>query len=199
MARPRTFAREQVLTAATELFWRRGFHATSAEELCQATGLGRSSLYNTFGSKGALFAECLARYLDTTAQAAAEVMAKKGDAVARIEAYLTKVVLEEAERSSTGAPSGCLAVNSVAELAGDTENAAFLEQVARDTDARLRLLTDLLRAGQAAGEVTAEVPAEGLAAYVNASVAGLRISAQGGAPLARLADIVQASTRALRP
>ncbi|PKV91344.1 TetR family transcriptional regulator [Amycolatopsis echigonensis] len=199
MARPRTFDREQVLTAATDLFWRRGFHATSAEELCQVTGLGRSSLYNTFGSKGALFAECLARYLDATAQATAEVIARKGGAVARIEAYLTNVVLEEAERSSAGAPSGCLAVNSVAELAGDTENVEFLEQVARDTEARLRLLTDLLRAGQAAGEVTAEVPAEGLAAYVNASVAGLRISAQGGAPLARLADIVQAATRALRP
>jgi len=199
MARPRTFDREQVLTAATELFWRRGFHATSAEELCQATGLGRSSLYNTFGSKGELFAECLARYLDTTAQATAAVIAKKGNAVARVEAYLTKLVIEEAERSSIGAPSGCLAVNAVAELAGDTENIAFLEQVGRDTEARLRLLTDLLRAGQAAGEVTADVPAEGLAAYVNASVAGLRISAQGGAPLARLADIVQAVTRALRP
>ena len=199
MARPRTFDREQVLTAATELFWRRGFHATSAEELCQATGLGRSSLYNTFGSKGELFSECLARYLDTTAQATAEVIAKKGNAVARIDAYLTKLVIEEAERSSIGAPSGCLAVNAVAELAGDTENTEFLEQVSRDTETRLRLLADLLRAGQAAGEVTTDVPAEGLAAYVNASVAGLRISAQGRAPLARLADIVQATTRALRP
>ena len=67
MARPRAFGREQVLTAATDLFLAAGL---SRDQRRRAVpGNGRSSLYNTFGSKGALFAECLARHLDATVQA----------------------------------------------------------------------------------------------------------------------------------
>ncbi len=200
MARPRTFDRERVVDAATAQFWRHGLHATSAEDLCRVTGLGRSSLYNTFGSKDALFAECLDGYLDSALALATEVVTdRERDAVDRIEALLLLIASEEAERRSADAPRGCLAVNSVAELAHDQDRAANLKRIQNDTETRLRLLADVLRAGQAAGEVTEEVTPEGLAAFVNAAIAGLRISSQGGAPAERLREIVHATARALRP
>ncbi|CAM5616019.1 TetR/AcrR family transcriptional regulator OS=Streptomyces alboniger OX=132473 GN=CP975_28210 PE=4 SV=1 [Streptomyces alboniger] len=64
MARPRTFDEERALDAAMHAFWVKGYEATSTQDLCEATGLGRSSIYNTFSSKHALFRRALARYMD---------------------------------------------------------------------------------------------------------------------------------------
>jgi AcrR family transcriptional regulator len=198
MARPRNFDRQRVVEAATAQFWRHGFHATSAEDLCQVTGLGRSSLYNTFGSKDELFAECLDWYLDTKLDVVAERMAEpERSALGRVEGLLLLVAAEELRRGP--APRGCLAVNSVAEFAADDEHAGDLKRIRRDTEARLRMLADALRVGQAAGEVTDDVTAEGLAAFVNATIAGLRISSQGGVRGERLREIVHAAVRALKP
>jgi AcrR family transcriptional regulator len=200
MARPLSFRRERVVEAATRTFLRHGLHATSAEDLCQATGLGRSSLYNSFGSKHGLFAECLGDYLSRTRETAEAIL---GDADLpirdRIEALLRFIAAEEAGRVAAGEPRGCLAVNTVAELADDPEYAGSMRRVDEDTAARLRLLADTLRVGQAAGEITDAVSAEGLAAFVNASIAGLRITSQGGTAADRLDDIVATAVRALKP
>ena len=56
MARPREFDEEQALLAAMQVFWRKGYDGTSIPDLLEATGLSRSSLYETFGDKAALFA-----------------------------------------------------------------------------------------------------------------------------------------------
>ena len=62
MARPREFDEEEVLDRALDVFWRRGYGATSVEDLTAATGLGRGSLYAAFGDKETLFLTCLRRY-----------------------------------------------------------------------------------------------------------------------------------------
>lgn len=200
MARPRSFEREQVIEAAVSQFQRAGLHATSAEDLCRATGLGRSSLYNTFGSKDELFAQCLDAYLDRTLARTAEVVGDTArGTLERIEILLRRVAAEESERAASGAPRGCLAVNTVTELADDPAYESSVERIGRDTAARLELLATVLRAGQAAGEVTASISAEGLAAFVNSAVAGLRVSSQGRVAAAWSEEIIAATLRALRP
>lgn len=200
MARPLTFERDHVVEAATRTFLRHGLHATSAEDLCQATGLGRSSLYNSFGSKDALFAECLGAYLTRTRERGEAILGDTARPVRdRIATLLRLIASEEAERVSAGEPRGCLAVNTVAELADDAEHVESMRRVDEDTAARLHLLADVLRVGQAAGEITDQVSAEGLAAFVNASIAGLRITSQGGTASDRLEDIVATTLRALDP
>lgn len=62
MPRPKEFDRDQVLDLATDLFWRRGYEATSIGELVEALGIGRQSLYDTFGDKHALYLAALDRY-----------------------------------------------------------------------------------------------------------------------------------------
>ncbi len=59
MARPREFDRDQVVDRAVDVFWRKGFEATSIRDLVEATGLNRGSLYNTFGDKAGLFEAAL--------------------------------------------------------------------------------------------------------------------------------------------
>lgn len=200
MARPRSFDREQVVDAATRQFRRAGLHATSAEDLCRATGLGRSSLYNTFGSKDELFAVCLEAYLGRTLARTEEMIGDSDRGVIeRIEMMLRAVVDEEAERAASGAPRGCLAVNTVTELADDPDHVGSVERIGRDTTARLALLAAVLRMGQSTGEVTTSVSAEGLAAFVNSAVAGLRVSSQGRVAAPWCDEIVAAAVRALRP
>ncbi|WP_163572862.1 TetR/AcrR family transcriptional regulator [Fodinicola feengrottensis] len=62
MARPRSFDVEEVLDAATLVFWDKGYAATTPQDLCDATGLGRGSLYNAFVGKRELFDRVLERY-----------------------------------------------------------------------------------------------------------------------------------------
>lgn len=63
MGRTATFDRDQVLTQARNLFWARGYEATSVPDLEEATGLKRSSLYHAFGSKKELFDAVIENYL----------------------------------------------------------------------------------------------------------------------------------------
>ncbi|MFD0556518.1 TetR family transcriptional regulator [Stackebrandtia endophytica] len=199
MARPLSFDRDRVVDDAMRTFWRHGLHATSADDLCRATGLGRGSLYNTFGGKDALFAECLAAYLERTRAQGEELLSDSAlDVPTRISTLLTRLVAEEVERRADDAPLGCLGVNTIAELSNDPEHTDLVDMINEDTATRLRSLTAVLRLGQAAGEITDQVGAEGLATFVNAAIAGLRISSQRGASRQALVDIVTSTVRALR-
>ena len=69
MAGIRQFNEDAALERMMEVFWQRGYGATSMQDLAQATGILRGSLYNAYGDKQALFllayARYQARYLDT--------------------------------------------------------------------------------------------------------------------------------------
>jgi TetR/AcrR family transcriptional repressor of nem operon len=60
--RPREFERDEALDKAMDLFWSQGYEATRVAQLCAHMGVGRQSLYNTFGDKESLFTEALTRY-----------------------------------------------------------------------------------------------------------------------------------------
>jgi AcrR family transcriptional regulator len=199
MARPRKFDEERALDAAMRVFWERGYEATSTQDLCDATGLGRSSIYNTFQSKRDLFGRALARYLDTMTAAQTAVLDDvERPAVDRVRALLAQVVESEAEcQAGSGRALGCLGVNTVVELAArDHEAAAVLE---RDTTRRLAAFRAVMEAGRRDGSITASRDPEALARFLNAMVAGLRVSSQGGAGRADLEAIVETAVGALVP
>ena len=55
MPRTKQFNEEEILKKAMELFWEKGFHATSIQDLVAHLGINRASLYDTFGGKEELF------------------------------------------------------------------------------------------------------------------------------------------------
>src|SRR6202011_688874 len=65
MAGVKQFDRDEVLDRAMAAFWTRGYEATSIDDLVQATGIGRGSLYGTFGDKRQLFLAALDHYWNT--------------------------------------------------------------------------------------------------------------------------------------
>ncbi|MFZ1177532.1 MAG: helix-turn-helix domain-containing protein [Mycobacterium sp.] len=63
MAKPREFDYDEVVRAARDVFWERGYVATSLSQLLAATGLSKSTLYQAFGSRRTLFAVAVENYL----------------------------------------------------------------------------------------------------------------------------------------
>ncbi|EPH39215.1 TetR/AcrR family transcriptional regulator [Streptomyces aurantiacus] len=199
MARPRTFDEERALDAAMRAFWANGYEATSTQDLCEATGLGRSSIYNTFTSKHDLFRRALSRYIELMSVPQAEILEDaERPGLERIRALFARTVDTEFDhRGDDESSIGCLTVNTVVELARrDPEAAALVE---RDLDFRLGLLRVALEAGRRDGTITTRRDADALARFVNATIGGMRVSAQAGADRAALESIADTALDALRP
>ncbi|WP_409235196.1 TetR/AcrR family transcriptional regulator [Streptomyces sp. PA5.6] len=196
MARPRSFDEERALDAAMHAFWANGYEATSTQDLCEATGLGRSSIYNTFTSKHDLFRRALTRYMDGMNAGQLQILEDvERPAAERVRALFDRVIEGEFQQRRDGHSIGCLTVNTTVELAGrDPEAAALLE---RDLAARLAALGATIRAGQQDGDITSGRDADTLARYVNAVIGGMRVSAQGGADRTTLQAIADTAMDAL--
>ena len=114
MGRPKAFETDVAIGAARDVFWARGYEATSVDDLTRAMRLGRASLYHAFGDKHALFLRALDRY-------AAERMSdlRRGLASApSARAAIANVLRGTVEGLwSDGERRGCLLVNSTTELA----------------------------------------------------------------------------------
>jgi AcrR family transcriptional regulator len=189
MARPRTFDEDRALDAAMKLFWTFGYEGTSTQDLCAATGLGRSSIYNTFSSKRDLFDRSLRRYMDTRTSAQLDLI-QRADLPIR---ERVRRILWDAVEPDPADPVGCLVVNTLVELAPhDPEVAEILE---RDHAVKVEALATAFRAGQAAGEIDASHDAAALADYVYVVLSGLRVSARAGATRAGQEAVVASALR----
>lgn len=113
MSRTKEFDPDVALDRAMELFWERGFEATSMALLTERLGIGRASLYATFGDKHQLYLAALRRYLQTRDPDPLELLSRPGPVVpavrALVEAYVHESLTDERRR-------GCLVVNSATEL-----------------------------------------------------------------------------------
>ncbi len=103
MARPREFDEREVLDQALMVFWTKGFDGASISDLTEATGLGRASLYATFGDKEGLFRAAVQHYLERLAAKMPLPSAAPSGA-----AWLRTLFLGIASmRKSNEAPRGC--------------------------------------------------------------------------------------------
>ncbi|NVI86675.1 TetR/AcrR family transcriptional regulator [Actinomadura sp. BRA 177] len=190
MGRPRKFDEGRAVEAAMRAFWADGYEATSTQELCAATGLGRSSIYNTFASKRELFLKALTHYMDNRTARLVQLM-QDGEKPVR---ERLRTVLEWAVAPGEDDPAGCLVVNSTVELGPhDPDIAGRLERHRRQ---RFAVLKAAIADGMRAGEIDARKDAEALAHFVIATVSGIQVAARGGADratLQRIADTAMLS------
>lgn len=126
MARTQTFERDLVVREARSLFWQRGYVETSIPELETATGLSRSSIYNTFGSKRGLFLAVLESYLSEVVRPRLLPFSTEAVHPQAVTAYL------EGLRDAFNTPNaptrnGCLLINTArSEAAEDTQIAVMI-------------------------------------------------------------------------
>ncbi len=111
MNRPRQYDRDEVLEKATDLFWEKGFEATSMNEMVARSSLNKHSLYSEFGDKEKLFIECIDHYISKSNRVVSDILTKKPLGLSNIEAFLDNRVNYAASEDC----KGCLIVNSVTE------------------------------------------------------------------------------------
>jgi TetR/AcrR family transcriptional regulator, transcriptional repressor for nem operon len=185
VARPRTFDEDRAVDAAMRTFWANGYEATTTRELCAATGLGRSSIYNTFASKHDLFERALVRYIETTTAAHLAILNdQQRSAMERLHALFVMIIEAEQENRRDGRGLGCLTVNMTVELAGRDRVAARMLEV--DLERRLEAMRAVIMTGQRDGDIASRRDPDALSRYINTVIAGIRVAAQGGADRAAL-------------
>nr|WP_263860834.1 TetR/AcrR family transcriptional regulator [Pseudomonas sp. MWU349] len=186
--RPKEFDPEQIADAAMQVFWQRGYAATSIQDLVEGTGLSRSSLYNAFDSKHGLYTCALKRYQQMTS---ANIELLGADAPVRelVRRLLMRIVDNELEDTRR---LGCLAANASLEMAG--QDAAVAQLVAQNFQRIEAALEQVLRRGQAQGEIDPQKNPRALASFVVCTVQGLRVLAKGSLAehrRQRLLDVVE--------
>lgn len=190
--RPREFNDHAVLDAAMDVFWEKGYEATSTQDLCERTGLGRGSLYNAYGSKHRLYEEAIRRYGDTWAAAQLALLAEPGPVRDRLRLLMLGVI--DADLADPGR-RGCLALNAATESSGRT--GAVGDLVRRQFEDLQQALTDLVAVGQRTGELPAGRPPRQVARTFQSTYYGLRALAKVTDDRDALLDVVEGALAAL--
>ena len=192
MPRPAAFEREAVLEQAMRLFWRQGYEATSVQELVEATGLNRASLYNAFGDKHGLFLAAVDHYQESVSCMRLAGLEAEGPALAALRRYFEELI---AFSTGDGRRLGCLITNTAIEMAprDPASEERLRAGLARVEDAFYRLI----RRGQQQGEIAAERDARALARFLLGLVQGLRVLARLDPQEDRLRDLVETGLASL--
>ncbi len=170
MPRPSKFSREKALELAMNEIWRTGYVASSVKALSEKLGITRSSFYNAFKSREALFDEVLRLYLSQAPDRA--LMEATPDM--SVKALFTDIFRAVcAWRSADPEARGCLAVNCVAELG--SRNDELGEKLKRAVGERVARIETILGWGIAKGEIDREVDAHGLALTLQSLFIGLNV------------------------
>ncbi|GAA5019543.1 TetR/AcrR family transcriptional regulator [Kitasatospora paranensis] len=183
MARTKEFDPDAALQAALELFWERGYEATSMADLTGHLGIGRASLYATYGSKHELFLKALDRYRENTDATLVGELSQPGAALPTVRAVLTRFADEAAHDRRL---RGCLVTNTATELAGHDPDAA--RRVRASWDTLETLITGALTRAQAQGELPADREPRALARLLLTVMQGMRVIGKAGDEPARITD-----------
>ncbi|WP_424216786.1 TetR/AcrR family transcriptional regulator (plasmid) [Streptomyces sp. BI20] len=200
MARPRNFDETAVLDAVAAEFRVHGYADTSTEQLCEAAGVRRSSLYNAFTSKDELFVRALEHYA-ATMRARQEAILTDGslDGATRLRRLVDAIVDEERAARDRGHAAGCMGVHTLMTpdlRARDPRIPRILE---RDLRERLGMMADVIRAGRVDGSVPEGPDPRDGALLVNTVISGIRVTAQNGVEPDALRRIALDGLRSLLP
>ena len=171
--RVKEFDPEKVTESAMDVFWRKGFAATSIQDLVEETGLSRSSLYSTFKNKEELYQKALHHYQIKT-KANIELLSSPGSVKDLISQLLFQIIKDELTDSQH---RGCLIANASLELAGQDEKIA--KTVIYNFERLKKALESLIMRGQESGEISIQHSPLALALFFVNTIQGIRVLSKG--------------------
>jgi TetR/AcrR family transcriptional repressor of nem operon len=192
MARPRAFDEEAALERALRVFWAKGYGAASLDDLCAATGLGRSSLYAAFRDKRGLYLRALDRYEEASARRLNDILTRPVPAREAIAAFVAALIDDIVAGPGR---RGCFIGNCAAELApGDRETAASVRRSLTRIESAFR---DALARARARGELSDRVDPAAAARFLTAGIQGLRLVGKANPDRGALQDVAATMLRCL--
>lgn len=161
---------EETLTRAMQTFWSHGYEATSMQDLVNATGVNRASLYATYGDKRELFLTALKKYDREIRGRMLTELSNTTNPSQAIAAVFDKFIDQTRAVQENW---GCFLVNTALELAPHDSDIAGMVNTAQDEIEAFFLA--MIRKGQETGEFDSEADAEQLAHQVLASLLGMLV------------------------
>lgn len=191
MPRQKEFDVDAVCERALNLFWRRGYEATSVNDLVDELGIGKASLYAAFGPKHQLYLTALRRYVD---RSGTRIVAELGTGGSPLEA-VRRLIGNYVDQASEQGELGCLVVNAAVELMPADADVGRL--VERSWDTIEVALTVTLSRAVAEGELPESSDPAALAAFVLTFLQGIRVLGKRPDSAKRLRAAAATALRAL--
>jgi TetR/AcrR family transcriptional repressor of nem operon len=173
MARTKDFDENEVLTKAVHLFWYKGYNGTSMQDLVDGLGISRSSLYDTYGDKHALFIKALEKYKESASGEMCNIVRNSvsaKEAIKQLFDFTTSALLSDKQHK------GCFIVNTAVEVAPHDKEVSNMvcqnDKIVEDA------FYQAIKKGQESGEITNKQDARALARFILNTVKGIRVSAK---------------------
>lgn len=192
MARTKDFDEQAVLKQAICLFSRKGYAATSMQDLVEALGISRSSLYDTFGDKHQLYLQALKAYIQESLQDLKKQLSSSSSKKEVIRKFLETTVhdlLNDRQKR------GCLLTNAGVELA--TEDKSVRALVCQGEMQTEQLLFQALTEAQKSGEISKRQSAQSLARFLSNTIKGFQVAVKSNRDPAFYEDIINVAVEAI--
>jgi TetR/AcrR family transcriptional repressor of nem operon len=192
MPKVKQFNKEKVLEVASTIFHQKGYNGTSIDEILKATGLSRSSLYDSFKDKHSLYLQSLEFYNGQENKGYETVNQKDLNGIQKIEFLFKEVVNHLISHPDD---NGCLMVNAAAEMSKHCEKTA--QVVCNNKDNVQELFTTWLTDAQENKVIRLSNPPKSYSPFLFNALCGLKVLSQSGGTKAELNNVVKVTLDAL--
>jgi len=186
MARTKDFDENEVLTRAMNLFWSRGYGATSMEDLVNELGISRSSLYDTYTDKHTLFIKALGNYQHMSAEKIREIAAHPGSAKETVKKLIELSTVNFLAGKNR---KGCFLVNAGVEVAPHDKEVNNM--VCQNDQEMEEVFYQLILKVKKKGEIKNKRDARSLARFIFNTVKGLQVTSKSTSDKSFVDDIIQ--------
>jgi TetR/AcrR family transcriptional repressor of nem operon len=185
MARTKDFDEKEVLAKAIQIFWHKGYNGTSMQDLVDALGISRSSLYDTYTDKHTLFIKALESYQTTGAANIQDIITNTASAKETIKKLLelsTGDLVEDKQHK------GCFMVNAEVEVAPHDQEVNNV--VCKNDQQMEEAFYQVIQKGKESGQIKNQQDARSLARFIINAVKGMRVTAKSTTDPSVFKDII---------
>lgn len=173
MAKSAKFDRQVVVDKATNLYWKKGFHATSMRNLQDEIDMRPGSIYAAFGNKDGLFKETLKHYTETAITQLQQFINEHASPISALKAFVTLLVID----AQDNAPNGmCMLAKTISELT--EEDKELIDTTKGHLGEIATEFVKLIKQAQELGEIGQDKNPEDIANHIQVQIAGLRTFAK---------------------
>jgi TetR/AcrR family transcriptional repressor of nem operon len=186
MPKTKLFDRNKVLEAAANIFRQKGYNGTSIDDILSATGLSRSSLYDSFQDKHNLYLQSLEYYKKAHEEKLDDIDGKNQNGLQKLETLFREVVNHLVNHPDD---NGCLMVNAAAEMSKQCYKTN--QVVCNQKEEVQEILAEWLTDAQDKKLLTLSKTPKVYSQFLYNTLCGLRVMSQSGATKVELNNIVK--------
>jgi TetR/AcrR family transcriptional regulator, transcriptional repressor for nem operon len=192
MARSKNFDAKEIIAQAIQVFWLKGYQATSVEDLVSFLGINRQSMYDTFGDKHQLFKLALQTYREYYGEMTIKSVLGEGSIRTKLFNLLNGII-EAHQQDPT--QKGCMLVNAATELAA--QDAEIAQIVAENQQKIESALAQALLEAQQEGQISTKYSAQALAAFFFNTFSGMQVLVRSKVSASTLTEIMHVALSVL--